>query len=667
MAEERAEPREATWRGLVPWTELFRTFQVALDLNKLLLAAAGIVLMAFGWWLLALVFSTGYDSDPPSMSKDAYALALLTPAELEALPPAKKEEAEAERKKAADAWRTKIKPERDDWNLMHAAAGVGRSNTDYRYEPADVADTFDDFVVVRKYWEDKPEAERKALGRETIQKDLVLKGIDADKAGRFARLLGREKPDALLATWPWGEDRGPNPFLMATGQVSKPWETGQFWEWFSGHQAPVLVEPLVKFLRPVIYFFSPRAGGLARFYFLLVLLWALAVWSVFGGAITRIAAVQIARGEKIGLMEALRFTFRRLMSYVMAPLFPLAFVFLLLVLMCLFGLFYMIPVVGDVLVGGLWWWLMLLLGGGMAFLLIGLVGWPLMAASVSTEGTDSWEAVSRSFSYVFTRPWQYIWYSAVAIVYGAAVIFFVGFFASFLVYLSKWGVSQTPFVQRADREPSFLFVYAPTSFHWRDLLLEGATVDKEKVVQDGQVNRATYERYLGAAKDGKRSDDALTWYNRFGAALVAFWVGLFFLLVLGFGYSFFWCASTIIYLLLRKSVDAAELDEVYLEEDDLEGQYGGPLTQPTPAPTPAPRPSGAPLTMVEPPTLRPQTPAPAPAPDATQPAPTPPPEPATKLAEEKPVAPPPEPARGEEPPRADADKPADGDGAKTPE
>ena len=59
MAEEKVEPRETSWRQLLPWTELFRGFQVALDLNKLALAAAGILVMAFGWWLLAVLFTAG--------------------------------------------------------------------------------------------------------------------------------------------------------------------------------------------------------------------------------------------------------------------------------------------------------------------------------------------------------------------------------------------------------------------------------------------------------------------------------------------------------------------------------------------------------------------------------------------------------------------------------
>jgi hypothetical protein len=80
---------------------------------------------------------------------------------------------------------------------------------------------------------------------------------------------------------------------------------------------------------------------------------------------------------------------------------------------------------------------------------------------------------------------------------------------------------------------------------------------------------------------------------------------LIFLLVIGFGYSYFWCASTIIYLLMRRKVDDAEMDEIYLEEDAQDMSY-------TPPPSAAATPPGPSLTMVEPPSMRP-SPAPAPA------------------------------------------------------
>jgi len=42
------------------------------------------------------------------------------------------------------------------------------------------------------------------------------------------------------------------------------------------------------------------------------------------------------------------------------------------------------------------------------------------------------------------------------------------------------------------------------------------------------------------------------------------------MLAVGFLYSYFWTASTCIYLLLRRDADATEMDEVFLEDDDVE-------------------------------------------------------------------------------------------------
>ena len=49
-----------------------------------------------------------------------------------------------------------------------------------------------------------------------------------------------------------------------------------------------------------------------------------------------------------------------------------------------------------------------------------------------------------------------------------------------------------------------------------------------------------------------------------------FWLTLLFLMMLGFSYSFFWSAATMIYFLMRKRVDEAELDEVFLEDEEPE-------------------------------------------------------------------------------------------------
>src|SRR5262249_6493600 len=157
-----------------------------------------------------------------------------------------------------------------------------------------------------------------------------------------------------LSSWPWMEERGPNPFLLATGQAGIPWEPGHFWDWFLRDQLLVVLEPVVKLVRPLIYFFSPGATGLLPLYFFLMFIWAVVTWSVFGGAITRIAAVQVARGEKIGLMDAVNFTIKRIVSYLTAPLFPIGFILVMVLFAIIFGLVQMIPLLGDFVSGLLW-------------------------------------------------------------------------------------------------------------------------------------------------------------------------------------------------------------------------------------------------------------------------------------------------------------------------
>jgi hypothetical protein len=291
------------------------------------------------------------------------------------------------------------------------------------------------------------------------------------------------------------------------------------------------------------------------------------------------------------MIDALRFTLARYLSYFAAPLFPLLCVLVIVVFLIVFGLFHWIPVVGDIIVDGLGWPLAIFAGLAMAVILVGLIGWPMMYATISTEGSDSFDAISRSYSYVYQNPWHYLWYSAVALVYGAAVVFFVSFMGSLMVYLGKWGVNQTPFIAHFDRSTDYLFAYAPTSFGWRDLLLQGSPA----VDSSGHVNADKLAQW----------EETFTIPNKIGAFMVSWiWMGLVFMIVVGFAYSYFWSASTIIYLFMRRKVDDTDVDEVYLEEDESDEGF------PTPATAAAPVGAGeGSLTMVEAPTLK----APAPA------------------------------------------------------
>ena len=94
MAEEQVGPRPAAW------TKIFTGFKVALDLKKLLLAAAGVLTTAIGWWLLSII---------------AYGFPGL------ATKPEWKDEGDT--KEAKTAAFTSFRSRRAAWNLLHELAG----------------------------------------------------------------------------------------------------------------------------------------------------------------------------------------------------------------------------------------------------------------------------------------------------------------------------------------------------------------------------------------------------------------------------------------------------------------------------------------------------------------------------------------------------------------
>ncbi len=463
------------------WLKIFTGFKLALDPKKLVLAAAGIFVSYLGWWLISLIFF-GWNSTPPVDTGKI-----------------QQEKAAYQQQKAA------YEADVLHWTLLYELA----SGADHPL-PANVEE------VLKKHGQDA----------------LV------------SRLKGPHG-HGLLRSCPWTEYRGPNQLTVVSDAVLQ----------YGNSKAPsaidalkkyacFVVEPLYKFLLPVVCFFDERAGGLVswnRVYLVLIMLWTVFTWGYFGGAITRIVAVQFARNEKVGLLESLKFVCARWQGYLFAPLLPLVLLLVLSILLWLFGLVIgFIPVVGDLL-AALLWPLSLIAGLIMAVVMVGLVGWPLMNATISTEGSDSFDALSRSYSYVYQAPWQCLAYALLSVAYGAVLIFFVGFMGTLLVYLGKWGVSQAPGLE--GRDPSFLFVNAPTSFEWRDTLLRDSPYAVPK------------------------SQEAFAWWNQIGAYGVGAWLGLFFLLIIGFGYSYFWTAAGIIYMLIRQKVDDTDLDEVYLEED----------------------------------------------------------------------------------------------------
>ena len=651
-----------------PWTKIFTAFKVALDLKKIVLAAAGIFLVFLGWWLLSVTFYSVRSSAP-------YVIELKD-----------KDKKDPEELKAD--W-NRFKADRASFDLIHELAGPPSERR--KIDAGDVASNRDEYVLLQEWEEgyrkftqpitvnvkdstfevpalgnsktfkwsladDKQNAqllpEKTTVGNLRIDetnKQISIDGVKLKVEGNFDELkklrdgaLGpvqiairaaeapnkavaqqahltfitylahpKYKPSGRLRVSPWSEYRGGNPYLTVAETLKTPGNAvgtgGSLLNWVLSAHVLVLLEPLVKFLLPVVYLFDARAGFFDRLYLILILLWTLAVWGFFGGAICRIAAVQIARNERISLREAIGFTRERFLSFVAAPVFPMALLAIFVFALMIFGWIEWIPYLGD-LFAGLLWPIVLLIGFIMAIVMVGLVGWPMMIATISTEGTDSFDALSRSYSYIYQAPWQYLWYNFLAVLYGAVLVFFIGFMASLTVFVGKWSVSSAPGLSRSyestDREPSYLFYYAPTSYGWRDLLISSNTQfveERKDVTPDGKE--------IKHLEFTKKYEENLSTMNHVGAVLVSLWIYPFFLLVLGFGYSYFWSVSTIIYFLMRRHVDDTELDEVHLEDEDLEDPFLKPAAAPTPPPAPAAKPGTLSLNVVEAP---PAPPPPAP-------------------------------------------------------
>src|SRR5438045_9688872 len=72
----------------------------------------------------------------------------------------------------------------------------------------------------------------------------------------------------------------------------------------------------------------------------------------------------------------------------------------------------------------------------------------------------------------------------------------------------------------------------------------------------------------------------LKWSEAIAAFLIMLWNFLLIGLLGAFAISFYFSANTIIYYLMRREVDATELDDVYVEE--TEDEFGEPVATTTP-------------------------------------------------------------------------------------
>lgn len=304
----------------------------------------------------------------------------------------------------------------------------------------------------------------------------------------------------------------------------------------------------------------------------------LGIWSYFGGAIARIAAFEIAKdGERIETRKALGFAKKKFWSFFWAPL------------ICIIGLIFFgacnwigglvgrlvdFGGVGSILIALL---LPLALLSGFIMTLIGIgtaAGLPLFLPAVAAEGTDSFDAVSRGFSYVYSRPWHYLGYQALSAVYGYVSIAFVILFA---IVMCRLGVS----AGEAGFEVCGAWKTKDGSVGFKDvanaswgLILSEEHVDGSRFRWDvGSIaaDPAPYDRLQTLANQivgVDRTQKKLPLGHQLAALGTTLWLVITLGLALGYVVSYAISQQTMIYYILRKKVDGIEMNEVFEESEE---------------------------------------------------------------------------------------------------
>lgn len=533
-----ASLRHVDWGESFPFVHLFKGFRIAVHPPKLLLALAAVLLIYAGgrtldgiWGLL-----------PPSWhgiageadTYDRYHTGLATTAGA----PGVGENRPSEHTNFAQV-RTALRERREaQFDQFRQAATL---TLDERVEEIDSGDVVrhlqqvrDDRLTVAK---EQLEAarERQLEGEASDARTIRLTAAEADYEREVRAAYAAASRDAAALDEIDGRGLFEEFYQYETDQMTAATAAVLSFD-FTGPTG--LFASLYRFV-----WVGPRwAFSQHAVYFTLLFAWSLVILSVCGGALARIAAVQVARDEALSLRSSLRFSAGKFVSFLSAPLIPVLVIGLIVLaiaaVVLVLWLIGLIPYMGWVTEIGIALLLPLALIGGflMALSFVGLIGGiSLMYPTIAAEGTDSFDAISRSFSYLFARPWRLAFYALVALAYGAVTFLFVRLLVWLVLALTHGAASLL-------------------------LFRTAAGVNLLEAMWPSPANPATLSYDVPFIN--------LTLGQKIAAVIISIWVyGLISLLV-AYVVSLYLSLSTVIYFLMRREVDATELDEVYLDPAD---------------------------------------------------------------------------------------------------
>src|SRR5207302_1928949 len=152
-------------------------------------------------------------------------------------------------------------------------------------------------------------------------------------------------------------------------------------------------------------------------------------------------------------------------------------------------------------------------------------GFNLMYPTIAVEGSDSFDAISRSFSYVYARPWKTLFYTLIAIIYGALTYLFVRLFLFIMLSATHHVVGWWVWSHAPNDVNLWPMLWTPPSFWSLPYDIDFLALNSDQDI---------------------------------GAGLISIWVYLTISLPGAYAISYYFSANTIIYYLLRNDVDATE-------------------------------------------------------------------------------------------------------------
>ncbi|MHC4443610.1 MAG: hypothetical protein ACYTF1_13510 [Planctomycetota bacterium] len=531
MSDQPAESKWTDYSEKFPFIRIFRTFKLATHPNKLALALVGVILTVLWGCILDMVWSSNHQ--PIGNETNAFwqvpnidqwreqtrqgqyqQLASIYLTELDAKTPDKlndrfNEDPNKTINKAIEKLENQYKEKIDDADEEVIAETARKYNlTHRRLKALKTVGIFKSFISYEQ----------------GVCHQLFNAACTLNFAGQFDHVLRGRHNWTADAEKKSLEDIGVIPCLMLMAR---------------GKQWMAMEHPL---------------------FCLLFLVVTLAIWAMIGGAICRIAALHFARDERISYKEALAFAARKFIAFFTAPLLPIALIIFIGVFLIIGGLVGAIPYIGEIFAGAAMG-LALLGGFVMALVAIGLLaGGNLLWPTIAVEGSDSFDAMSRSYSYIYTKPWRTGFYAIIAIVYGAICYMFVRF---------------------------FIFVMLKATRFFVGIGLEGTDRPGTGILDNSKLDVIWPLPTFGNFRAPAPPFGAEQW-DTAGTFLIGIWLLIVVGLMVAFLISFFYSGSTIIYYLLRREVDATDIEDVYLQEDLEEEDQEAKLDEAIPTETETP-------------------------------------------------------------------------------